>query len=142
MNGEIKAQRGRTLSGATEQPGQAVHGQDQSCFAAFLVLSVHWSSVCMWAHMCRSGVFVAALEKVEARAHNCHVVWGYCSPFLSGLRCLGSGPAPERPVYSKHDESGLTSSRTWASSFTSLGLTFLTVKQIEHWRHIALLRDL
>ena len=43
---------GRALSGATEQPGQAVHGQDQSCFAAFFVLSVHWSSVCMCAHMC------------------------------------------------------------------------------------------
>ena len=64
------------------------------------------------------------------------------SPRRAWMGTFSEGPAPERPVYSKHDEAGLTSCGPWASCFTSLSLTFLTVKQIEYWRLTGLLRDL
>ena len=57
------------------------------CSFCSLVICVY---VCT--HVCRSGVFVVALAKVEARAHNCHVVLGCCSPLLSALRSLQGGP--------------------------------------------------
>ena len=87
MNGKIKAQRGRALSSATEQPGQAVHGQDQSCFAAFLVLSVRWSSVCMWAHTCADqGCLLQLWQKWKPEPTT--ATW---SGAIAPLSSLGSG---------------------------------------------------
>lgn len=108
MNGKIKAQRGRPRPCLVPQSsqGRAVHGQDQSCSAAFFVLSL---VICVYvrAHVCRSGVFVAALAKSGVTPLP-HVVLELCSPscLCSGLSGL-DGDIPKAlpqsvPVYSKH----------------------------------------
>ena len=83
------------------------------CTTTLLNLLVLTVCVCVYVcvSVCRSGVFVAALAKVEALAHYCHVVLGYCSPPLSVLRSL-RGAWIGMLVHSKHDVSGLTSSGT------------------------------
>ena len=99
----------------------------------------------------RSGVFVAALAKVEARAHNCHVVLGYCSPLLSALRSLQGGPGwgsslkalPQSIQFMASTmRQVLPALALGQVPLPHLGLTFLTVKQIEYWRLTGSLKDL